>query len=145
MQEGAPSLVYPPPVQPCSQAHRGHKSQGERGLRGHKCPTLLLLLPTKGRSLPYPTAKNVFPSPGSLLVSLSCLISRSQGKDVCAGLAIRKLVNTRNNLSLSGLKNEGVGPTDSSARLYLPVLWQGFMRGPTLPCVYLHQAFVLVC
>lgn len=99
---------------------RGHKSQGRGGWEDRNVPTLLLLLPTKGRSLPYPLLK-VFPHLQGAFQSFFHAWS--------AGTRARMFVQdlpftTRNNLSLPGLKNEGVGPTNLSARLYLSVLWQ---------------------
>lgn len=91
MQEGAPPLsilLLSSPV--CSQAQR---PQGQRGLRGQKCPNFASLVTHKGKKPTLSTSKNVSPSPGSLPIFLSCLISRSPGKDVCARLAIQKLVN----------------------------------------------------
>lgn len=62
-----------------------HATGTEGCLEDWKIPSLLLLLSIEGKSPPYPASEHVFLS-GTLPLSPSSLLNRSQGKDFCSRL-----------------------------------------------------------
>lgn len=71
-----PFLIRPPPARSCLFSGP-HMPQAQRG---EKYPNFASLFPIKGKSPPYPALEHVFLSPGTLPLSPSSLLNRSQSK-----------------------------------------------------------------